>query len=191
MASLAFRVGDSDVASLQFTRPQLRTVSGRIVVENGPLPYALLAFSTDRDYVAAQVAPDRTFRVQLPAGPHRAELGGMPVGYNVSSIRAGSQDVTSGLTVGNEDISNVVITVSAPRNLPRVHGRLTGVSNAGTVEMTGPIVGKLSTTVQANGAFDFGTVTPGTYTLTVPQAPSVTPKLIVVQWSDVDVTVTP
>jgi hypothetical protein len=191
MASLAFRVGDNDVASLQFTRPQLHTVSGRIVVQSGPLPYALLAFSTDRDYVAAPISPDLTFRVQLPAARHRTELGGMPVGYSVASVRAGSQDVTSGITVGDSDISDVVITVAAPRDLAHVRGKVNGLAGgtAATVEMTGPIVGKLQTKVQPDGTFEFPAVTPGSYSLTVPQLPQSAPMNVVVQWTDVDVVV--
>ena len=188
MASQAFRVGDNDVASLQFTRPELHTVSGKLVVENGPLPYALLAFSTDRDYVAAPIAQDLTFRVQLPTGRHLVELGGMPVGYAISSVRSGAQEVTTGLTIGNSDITNLVITVSTPRNLPHVRGKLAGVPSGSPVEMSGPIVGKLSAGLRPDGSFDFGLLPPGSYTLTVPQAPNRAPRLVVVQWADVDVT---
>jgi hypothetical protein len=191
MASLAFRVGDNDVASLQFTRPQLHRVSGKIVVQKGPLPYALLAFSTDRDYVAAPIAPDLSFHVDLPAGRQRTEMAGMPVGYSLASVRIGSQDVTEGLTIGNSDIADVVITVAPPQNLARVSGKISGLASGtpATVEMTGPILSTLQTTVRNDGSFEFPAVTPGSYSLTIPQAPQLAPIPVVVQWTDVEVPV--
>jgi hypothetical protein len=101
----------------------------------------------------------------------------------------GPEDVTGGITVGGDDIPNVVITVAAPRNLPHVRGKITGATDAAsaTVEMTGPIVGKLSSAVQKDGSFDFGAVTPGSYTLTIPKVPKLPPTLVVVQQSDVQV----
>jgi hypothetical protein len=191
MAGLAFRVGDNDVAALQFTRPSLHTVSGRIVVEKGPLPYARLAFSTDHDYVAAPIADDLSFRVDLPAAKHLTELAGMPVGYTVSSVKVGTADMTSGLTVGNQDVTGVLINVAAPRGLAHVRGKITGRSAAAaaTVEMTGPIFGTLTAPVQKDGTFDFAAVTPGSYNLTIPKAPQLAPRLVVVQWTDVDVSI--
>src|SRR6185369_4522457 len=61
MPSRVFQVGDDDVASLEFVRPPVHTVSGKIVVQNGPLPTALLAFSTDQSYVNVPIRPDGSF----------------------------------------------------------------------------------------------------------------------------------
>ena len=182
MRSLPFRVGDEDVSSLQFVRPSLHTVTGRIVVQNGPLPNALLAFSTVESYEGAPINPDGTFSVKLQPGRHLADLGGMPVGYSVASVRVGNQDASRGLTVGNADVSGVVITVAAPRQLPRLKGQIAGADTAPqplTVELTGPIIGVVRTTVQKDGSFE-AAVPPGLYRLKLPQVASFTPMFVVV-----------
>src|SRR5262249_57296234 len=94
------------------------------------------------------------------------------VGYYVTSVRAGSQDGTQGIVVGNADISNVVITVAAPRQLPKVRGQISGLPNARLsstkVQLTGPIIGSLETGVRQDGSFEFAAVTPGRPSRTSP-----------------------
>jgi hypothetical protein len=193
LASQAFEVGDEDEASLEFVRPPLRTVTGRIVVQNGPLPLAMLAFSTLQSYVAATINPDGTFRARLHSARHRTELAGMPVGYSVVSVRAGSADVSPGLAVGDADVSDVVITVAAPRYLPRIRGQVAGVERASLsgarVELTGPIIGSLEAPVQQDGSFEFAAVTPGRYRLRLPQVPELAPVDVVLNGNDSDVQV--
>jgi hypothetical protein len=78
----------------------------------------------------------------------------------------------------------VVINVSAPRRLPRIHGSVTGLAAdrlASTkVELTGPIVGSLQAPVQSDGSFDFATVIPGLYRLRLLQVPGFTPMNVTV-----------
>jgi hypothetical protein len=194
LGSLAFEVGDADVTSLEFVKPTLHTVTGRIVVENGPLPNGLLAFYTNESYVAATINPDRTFTTRLQSARHRVDVAGMPGGYSLMSVRVGSADAIEGLAVSESDVSDVVITVSAPRALPRVGGRITGLATAQVkptrVEMTGPIVGKVQANVEKDGSFTFGTMTPGRYDLRVPDVPALTPISVVVGWDPVTVPVT-
>jgi hypothetical protein len=116
LASLPLEVGDADVTSIELARPAVRRVSGRIVVNGSALPPALLAFSTATSYVSATIAPDGTFTARLQAGRHATDLGGLPVGYAVASVRLGSQDVSRGLVVSAADIDGLVVTVSAPRD---------------------------------------------------------------------------
>jgi hypothetical protein len=193
LGSLAFEVGDADMTSLEFVKPTLHTVTGRIAARSGPLPNGLLAFYTNESYVAATINPDLTFAVRVQAGRHQVDVAGMPGGYSLASVRAGSTDATQGLTVGNGDVSGVVITVTAPRELPRVGGRITGYATAPVkpmrVEMTGPVFGRLQATVQKDGSFTFGTITPGRYDLRVPDLADVRPINVVVGWDDVDVPV--
>jgi hypothetical protein len=193
MASRVFQVGDEDVASLEFVLPPVRTVTGRIVVQNGPLPTARLAFSTGQSYVSASINPDLTFSTRLHAGSHRAELGGMPVGYSLLSVRVGSAGQSQGIVVGNTDVSGVVITVSAPRRLPSIHGQIMGVAAArlasARVQLTGPIIGSLEAPVRNDGSFEFAAVTPGRYSLRLPQVPEVTPIDVVAVGNDADVRV--
>jgi hypothetical protein len=102
LGSLAFEIGDADVTSLEFVKPVLHTVSGRIAAQSGPLPNGLLAFYTNESYVAATINPDLTFSVRVQAGRHQVDVAGMPGGYSLASVRAGSTDVTQGLTVGQQ-----------------------------------------------------------------------------------------
>lgn len=189
--SMAFNVGEADVTSLEFVRPPVRVVSGRVVVEKGPLPNTVLAFSTPQSYVNATIAPDGTFRVRLHRERHRAELSGLPVGYSIASVRAGTQDVTSALAVGDSDLADVVITVAAPRSLPAVKGGISGLPAArlagARVEMTGPIFGLVDTAVRADGTFEFAAVPPGLYSVRLPQIPELAPMTIVVNSTGGDV----
>jgi len=193
MAAFRVRVGDKDVVDLNLVRPPTHTVSGRIVVENGPLPRALLEFHTLQSHVSVKINPDGTFSAQLHSARHRVEMAGMPGGYSIASVRHDSEDLSQGLVVGNADVSGVVITVAAPRQLPRLRGQITGLSNARLsstkVEVTGPIVGSLETAVRPDGSFEFPTTTPGMYRLRLLQVPELKPMNVVVSWSDTEVQV--
>jgi hypothetical protein len=198
LASKAFDVADSDVPGLDFMKPTLRTVSGRIVVQNGPVPHTLLGFVTsDDNFIAATVNADATFTVRLQPATHRPDVAGMPPGYAVESVRANGKDISAGLVVGNSDISDIVVTVAARRTLPSLQGRITGVPAAklanAMVEMTAPsaIVGKVTARVQRNGTFEFPTLTPGLYFLTVPGITSTPIEVAVTDFGDNTVTVTP
>jgi len=193
MGSFRVQVGDKDVTGLELVRPPTHAVTGRIVVQNGPLPRAQLAFSTLTSYVGATINPDGTFNARLHSARHRVELAGMPVGYAVTSVRLGSEDVTQGLAVGNDDISNLLITVAAPHQLPRLRGHISGLPNARfsstKVQLTGPIIGRLETGVRQDGSFEFVAVTPGLYTLVLSQVPELGPMPVVVTWNDAEVPV--
>lgn len=198
LASKAFDVTDADVAGLQFVKPTLRTVSGRIVVDRGPVPHTLLGFVTsDDNFIAATVNADATFTVRLQPATHRPDVAGMPPGYGVVSVRANGKDISAGLVVGNSDISDVVVTVAARRTLPSLRGRVTGVPAATlastSVEMTAPsaIVGKVTARVQRNGTFEFPALTPGLYFLTVPGVTRTPIEVAVTDFGENTVTVTP
>jgi hypothetical protein len=170
MASIPFQVTGQDVAALAGVRPPTRTVTGRIVVDKGPLPPALLGFISgkEQEYVSGTIHPDLTFTAQLHASRHRVDLGGLPVGYGVTSVRIGSREARE-FTVDNEDVSDIVITVAAPDDLPRLTGRIAGATGTLDVEITGPIVGKATTRAKSDGSFEFPALPPGLYRVTVPQ----------------------
>jgi hypothetical protein len=190
MASRAFRVEQSDTR-VDLTRPALRTVTGRVVVKNGPLPYGWLGFSTESSYVTAHISADGSFRTQLQPARHTVELAGIPGGYSLASVRLGSADASRDVTVGGTDLSGLVITVSTPPRLPRVRGKVVGVPAAdltsSKVELSGHVIGVLETPVQPDGSFEFAAVTPGTYRLRLPQVPAVTPTFVVVGWEDTSI----
>jgi hypothetical protein len=190
MPSRTFRVEESDVR-VDLVRPTLRTVSGRIVVKSGPIPYGWLGFETISSYETAHINPDGTFRTQLQPARHKVELAGMPGGYLLSSVRLGNQDLTQGVVVGSGDVTGLVITVSPPANLPKLRGKVTGVPAANMasakVELTGHIVGALEANVKPDGSFEFPAVTPGSYRVRVPQVASIPASIVVIGWEDTDV----
>ncbi len=188
-ASLPVTLAEADVPALDVVLPPTHMVTGRIVVQNGPLPRALLEFSSPQGYIAGgTINPDGTFSARLQQARHRVELAGMPVGYSIASVRVGSQDA-SALLVGNADISGVVITVAAPRALPHIRGKIAGVPNAQQVELTGPIIGKVETPVRQDGSFEFAALTPGMYSLRLPKVPGFSSMPVVVTWSDAEIQV--
>ena len=193
MRSLAFEVGDADLA-LNIARPTTRLVTGTIKAERGPLPRGLLAFTTEQSHVSARINTDGTFTLRLHQGAHMADMVGLPVGYAIASVRSRGADVTRGLTVGQDDLSGVEITLTAPRRLPALRGRLTGLpagaSVPPSVELTGPIVGTITAPIRPDGSFEVPAVTPGRYTVGVPQLASVPPASVVFYASDESVTVT-
>ena len=192
MPSRVFRVGVTD-ARVDLVRPTLRTVTGRVVVGNGPLPYSLLGFSTALSYVTAPISADGTFRTQLQPARHTIDLAGLPSGYSLASVRLGTQAMPEGIVVGNADVSGIVITVAPPPHLPRLRGKVVGVPAASLttarVELTGYVIGTLEASVKQDGSFEFPAVTPGTYRVRVPQVPELTPSFVVIGWSDTEMVV--
>jgi hypothetical protein len=190
MPSRAFRVEQADVR-LDIARPTLRMVTGRVVVQNGPLPYGWLGFLTEKSYETAHINADGTFRTQLQPARHEVELAGMPGGYRLASVRLGTQDVSQGVTVGTADISGLVITIAPPAGLPKLRGKVTGVPPASLasakVELTGHVIGALEASIKSDGSFEFPAITPGTYRIRVPQVSEITPAFVVVAWEDTDI----
>jgi hypothetical protein len=173
LGSLALNLGESDATTFEIKRPQTQAVTGRVAMTSGPIPKGLLALVTDNSYVPVAINPDGTFTARAHAARHRFEFSGMPAGYRLTSARQGTLDISQGLVVGNADVSGIVVTVEAPRDLPRVRGTIAGLSKPASVEMRGPITGTLTAAVGKDGTFEFGAATPGLYYLRVPEAPEI------------------
>jgi hypothetical protein len=192
LSSILFQVSDKDVSNLELKRPKLYTVKGRFNVARGPLPWALLAFYTDTSYAAAQISDDGTFTVRLHSATHFTDLAGMPSDYEMTRIRRGNQDVTKGLVVGTADVSDLVIDVAVPDNLPTLKGRVTGLPASRLasmrVEINGPIFGKLRSAIKPDGSFEFPSITPGAYWVAIPEAPEFEPIYVAVDWDGANVT---
>ena len=189
--SILFDVSNRDVGNLELKRPTLYRVSGRFNVARGPLPWALLAFYTNTSYAAAEIKDDGTFSTRLHSATHLTDLAGMPSDYEMTRIRRGNQDVTKGLTVTDSDISDLVIDVAVPDNLPRLRGRVTGAAAARLqsmrVEISGPIIGKLQSPVRPDGSFEFQDLTPGGYWVRIPEAPELDASYVAVNWDGADI----
>jgi hypothetical protein len=176
---------------VELVRPKLYTVSGRIVVPNGPLPFTFLEFYTDRSYVTARIRPDGSFTAQLQPAVHQIDMAGMIPGYGMASATLNGKPLDSVLTVGTSDVSGVEVTMSTPKRLGRVLGKVVGVPSeklAGArVELTGRIISTLQATVRPDGSFEFPAVAPGGYWMRLLQAPDVPWSYIVVGDQDLEV----
>jgi hypothetical protein len=185
IASVPITVADADVSGMELTPLPTQTVSGRIAVKNGPIPQGILGFFTLKTYVSGTIHQDGTFTVQLHSARHQIDFAGLPVGYSVASVRVGSRELTEeGIEVGKTDVSNVVITLNAPRNLAVLRGKITGLPAARfpstQVDLAGPIFNRLQADIQPDGTFEFPAVTPGLYRLTLTGVPELAPVVLAI-----------
>ncbi len=185
--SVAVDIREADSTTLEIKRPPTHVVSGRVVTSSGPIPRGLLALVSDNSYVPVTVNADGTFTARAQSARHRFEYRGLPSGYAMTTARLGSQDLAQGLTVGNADISGIVVNLNTPSDLPAIRGTIAGLTQPATVEMTGPIVGMLKTAVGQNGSFAFSAATPGVYYLRVPEVPALGSVPIVVTRPSADI----
>lgn len=192
MPSHVFTMAQAD-QKIELTRPRLFTVSGRIIVPKGPLPFTFLEFYTERSYVAARIRPDGTFTANLHSAKHQIDMAGMVAGYGMESATLNGKPLENVLDVGTSDVSGVVITMTTPEKLPKVLGKVVNVPAAtlkgARVEMTGRIISRLQADVRPDGSFEFPAVTPGGYWLRLMNANDVPWTYVVVTDQDVEVQV--
>jgi hypothetical protein len=176
IASYPVTVGQADVSGVELVPLPTRSVTGRIAVRNGGLPRGILGFYTEKTYVGGTINVDGTFKVDLHSARHQIDFAGLPVGYSLATVRVGNQDMTrEGIVVGNADVSDVVITVNAPTRLAIIRGKITGLApdkySSTIIELTGPTFNLLHADVQQDGTFEFPSVVPGLYRLTLKGIP--------------------
>jgi hypothetical protein len=144
-------------------------ISGKVVVEgDGPKPHVNLQFQSGSIVVvAARTAANGIFNLQLPAGRFRVVATGVPPGYQLKSITAGSLDWTKDeveVRVGTPLPPFVVaFDVASPPPWVKVRGRVIGDLKPGhTVTLSGMNSGEtLQTPVNGDGTFEFAKVIPG------------------------------
>jgi len=180
IASYPVTVGESDVSGVELLPLPTKKVTGRIIVRNGSIPHGLLGFYTTKTWVGGKINDDGTFSVDLHAARHQIDFAGLPVGYSLASVKVDGKDTTQqGIVVGNADVSDVVITLNAPKHLAVVKGKITGLpaeSFASTgVVLIGPTFNKLQADVEPDGNFEFPAVVPGAYRLTLTGVQNVAP----------------
>jgi hypothetical protein len=185
IASMPITVGNDDVSDLELEPLPTNRVTGRIIVRNGSIPHGLLGFYTIKTWVGGKINEDGTFSVDLHSTLHQIDFAGLPVGYTVASVKVASKDVTEqGILVENADVSDVLITLNAPRRLAVVKGKITGLpanrfGSTGVV-LTGPTFNRGQADVQQDGTFQFDAVVPGLYKLTLNGIPEFAPMTVIV-----------
>jgi hypothetical protein len=144
-----------------------RTVSGRVIVENGGTPprFALPVTAPGRPVanITINPAPDGSFRTALPEGSSVvAAATGLPAGATVRSITYGTANLLrETLNVTSTDTAELIVVLSMPRPVS-VSGRVTGMRSA-----QGILVMLAGTQFEAllnpDGSFVIPNVTPGNY----------------------------
>ena len=185
IASLPITIGNEDFSGAELVPLPTRKVSGRIIVKNGSIPYGLLGFYTAKTWVTAKISEEGTFGVDVHSARQQIDFAGLPAGYTVATVKVGNQDVTrEGILVGNADVSNVVITLNAPKHLAVVEGKISGLpqdrfASTGVV-LSGPTFNRFQADVEQDGTFRFDAVVPGLYRLTLNGVPELAPITVVV-----------
>jgi len=185
IASVPVTVGNTDIEAGELVPLPTQKVTGRIVVRNGTIPHGIIGFLTQRTYIGATINPDGTFNAELHAAQHQIDVAGMPVGYSLASVRVGDQIAAEdSLTVGRKDISDVVITLNAPRKLAVIRGKVTGLApnrySSTPVELVGPTFNRMLADIEPTGNFEFPAVIPGLYRLTLRGVPELSPVTVIV-----------
>ena len=183
-------VTDKNILDVELVDPKTVEVSGNVVVENGGLrPGFSLSLSPYRGGVngLAPVLPTGAFATYLTEGEYRISWNGLPEGYTVRSIVAGSVDLLSkSLTVAGTAVPPITLTlgVSSPPPWVKVSGRVVGLRSTGAtpnVSLSG--VGALTQITEAHvnpdGTFEFPMVLPGTYTAQIVPPVSNPPRVTV------------
>jgi hypothetical protein len=185
IASRPLTLENTDLLGLELVPLPTKKVTGRIIIRNGGIPHGILGFYTEKTFVSGKISPDGTFSVDLHSADHQIDFAGLPVGYSLASVKIGSEDRTQqGISVRNADLSDVLITVNAPRRLAVVKGQVSGLPQdrfgSTPVELTGPSYSRLQADIEQSGSFEFPAVIPGLYKLTLKGVPELAPITVVV-----------
>lgn len=139
------------------------------------VPLPLGALLTGQGGQFAMLLPDSASKPTIPVGEYLVDLPHaqqqLPAGYSIKSIVAGGVDLLKetlkAAPTGIPPIE-VTLTVSSPSPWVKVRGKVTGMnpSSARVQEIkitTNALLDALTTTVNADGSFEFPAVLPGTY----------------------------
>ena len=192
-------LSDKDVDIELVVKPTI-AASGKVVVEgDGPRPRVLLRFFTGTVLVvSSSVAQNGSFNVQVPLGNYRLDVGGLPAGYRLKSVTAGSLDWIKDeivVQVGKPLPEFVIaLDVDSPPPWVKVKGRITGGIRSGLiVTLIGSNAGEiLRANVGGDNTFEFPRVIPGPYTARVEGlgltglGPNMNPTPVTVGSTDLD-----
>lgn len=185
-------VGDRDVAGVTLSLHPGAKVSGRIVFDGTAAP------PTTQQLVSAQIAltptsgptgptgqnpkivSDNTFKSgAYGVGTYTVSVTGLPAVWMQKSVMiAGRETVTSGFELGENDITDVVITFTdripsitgtvkpeGMATLPNATAIMIPADYRAWIEHGAPARGQVTSVVQSNGTFNIARVLPGEYWL--------------------------
>jgi TonB family protein len=168
-------VGDKDVTGIELQVLPIVTLTGTVHVEgDGLRPRLTITFSPFKGggTVPGAFPSNGGFRVTLPEGEYRIGWSGLPAGYELKSIKAGSTDLLStALKVSaGSPFPPIVVNLGVGEKPPwvRVSGRVRGlpaVQNGTPYRMTltGSVMDTLDVAINADGSFEFARLLPGSY----------------------------
>jgi len=168
---------EKDLTDLRLVVPRVSTVGVPRVLTNveggGPRPRYQVTFlrvgapaGTIPFSVTAGGGP---ITINMNAGDYRVAAVGLPMGYTVKSVTAGSTSLLEQplkLAVGDMPTVTVLLGVSSPPPWVKVSGRVTG-SRATELALISPTIAADTQFIQPrpDGTFEFTTVLPGNYNL--------------------------
>jgi hypothetical protein len=180
---------DKDISNLEFVIPWTVDVTGNVSVEGGGMrPNVNLTFAGGSRGISSTNARDN-FRITLPEGAYAIAANGLPAGFFIKSIKAGSTDLLSeplklSRTSPPPAIA-VTLGVSTPAPWVKLTGRVTGLPNprpaVTKLMLNGPVTESPEAILDANGSFEFSKLLPGNYSINInPNPVSLSPSSIVV-----------
>ncbi len=191
---IAITVGENDVRGLEVKIIPTYILTGTLTVEgNGVRPRFALTLSSLRGGISVPtttVTTNGTFRLTLPESEYIIGWSGLPAGYHVKSIKAGTADLLSGTLKLSGASPDIAITLGVDEKPPwvKVSGRISGLSGVPNssslrVGLSGTMsIDPLEISVNPDGTFQFDRVLPGSYTavlaprLPIPATPVVVPN---------------
>jgi hypothetical protein len=193
-------VSDKNLSDIELLNPRTVQVTGNVLVEGGGLrPAFNVLFSPYQGGLSPvpSIPINGAFTAALADGNYRLAWTGLPAGYSVQSLVAGSVDLLSKpLTVAGTAVPPITFTlgVSSPPPWVKVTGRVTGLSStpgaAPRVTLSGgaSLGEAASAPIRPDGTFEFPMVPAGTYTASVFPTPALGPRntSIYVGRTDVD-----
>jgi uncharacterized protein (DUF2141 family) len=172
-------VGDTDVTGIDLLLVRGVKLSGRVVSENpgavklSDIYLAFTSISRDQDSLAtAEVNKEGVFTTStdLPPGTYRVQVGGLPDGWYLRSVRAGTQEViNSGLTVtrGAQPPLELVIALGAAQITGKVlfGDKPVGGATVWIASESSQVSEPTTASADQNGDFVVKNLRPGKYRL--------------------------
>jgi hypothetical protein len=165
-------VGNDDMTSLEMRVPARKTITGRIIMEDGsaapPIPLRLHADAPDRhgwasEGVEVRTTADGGFAFEILEGTYNVHVFGVPVGFHLKSASYGAVDLASkSMVVRADDTETLRLTLGRGPGPGAVIVKGQVVGEASSIMLVGP-QGTFQALVAPDGTFGFPSVPPGAY----------------------------